>query len=197
MEAAVAKADHQPPPSGVLAESRRSAIEPGRRRPRARVVAAFLVAGGLTGFAWLERGTIERSATVAQRADWKWILAAIALELASMAGFARTQRVILSAAGVRISVPAIAATAWAGNAISVSLPLIGPGTGTAFTFGRFRRVGGDAASAGWVLAISGVVSNLVWALMLALGAAGSGHPATPLARLPARLAFLPPPTPPP
>jgi len=99
--------------------------------------------------------------------------------LASMAGFARTQRVILSAAGVRISVPAIAATAWAGNAISVSLPLVGPGTGTAFTFGRFRRVGGDAAAAGWVLAISGVVSNLVWVLMLALGAAVSGNPRPP------------------
>ncbi len=189
-ESAIAKADHQPPPSGVLAGSRRSAIESGRRRPRARVVGAFLVAGGLTGFAWLERGAIERSVTVAQRADWKWVVVAIALELASMAGFARTQRVILSAAGVRISVPAIAATAWAGNAISVSLPLIGPGTGTAFTFGRFRRVGGDAASAGWVLAISGVVSNLVWALMFAFGAAVSGNPAATVAGLAGGVAIL-------
>src|SRR5260370_18970862 len=139
MEAAVAKAGHQPPPSGVLAESGRSAIESGGRRPRARVIATFLVVGGLTGFAWLERGAIERSVTVAQRADWRWVVVAIALELASMAGFARTQRVILSAAGVRISVPAVAATARAGNAISVSPPLVGPGPGTALALGRFRR----------------------------------------------------------
>src|SRR5260370_29841890 len=168
MESAMAKAGRQRPPAGVLAEIGRSAIESGGRRPRAQVVATFLVAGGLTGFAWLERGAIERSVMVAQRADWRWVVVAIALELASMAGFARTQRVILSAAGVRISVPAIAATAWAGNAISVSLPLIGPGPGTAFTFGRFRRVGGHAPPAGWVLCTPGVVATPAAAAWLSL-----------------------------
>src|SRR5260370_16741460 len=51
-ESAIAKAGHQPPPSGVLAESRRSAIDSGRRRPPAPVVATFLVPGALPGFAW-------------------------------------------------------------------------------------------------------------------------------------------------
>jgi hypothetical protein len=139
------------------------------------MAAELLIAGGLVGFAWFERGTIERSVTVAQRADWKWLVAAGLLQLVSLMGFARTQRIILRAAGVRVPIASMAATTFAGNAISVSLPLVGPGAGTAFTFGRLRRAAGDAASAGWALMIAGLISSLVWALMLAMGAAVSGN----------------------
>jgi putative heme transporter len=135
--------------------------------------------GGLIGFAWFERGTIERSMTFVHRADWKWLVVAGSLELGSLMAFARTQRIILRAAGVWIGRASMMATTFAGNAISVSVPLIGPGAGTAFTFGRFRRVADDAASAGWALVISGVISSLVWGVMLAGGAAVSGdHAAT-------------------
>jgi hypothetical protein len=71
----------------------------------------------------------------------------------------------------------MAATALAGNAISVSLPVIGPGAGSVFTYGRFRQVAHDAAPAGWALLISGVISNLVWVLLIAVGATFSGNPA--------------------
>jgi hypothetical protein len=111
------------------------------------------------------------------RAQWGWLLAAGALELLSMMAFARTQRIVLRAAGVRASIPSMAATALAGNAISVSLPVIGPGAGSVFTYGRFRQVAHDAAPAGWALLISGVISNLVWVLLIAVGATFSGNPA--------------------
>jgi hypothetical protein len=146
----------------------------GHRWPRTRIAAEFLAVGGLIGFAWFERGTVERSVTFVHRADWKWLVLAGSLELGSLMAFARTQRVILRATGVRIRRGSMVATTFAGNAISVSVPLIGPGAGTAFTFNRFRRVADDAASAGWALLISGVISSLVWGVILAVGAAVSG-----------------------
>jgi uncharacterized protein (TIRG00374 family) len=97
-----------------------------------------------------------------------------------MMAFARTQRIVLRAAGVRASIPAMAATALAGNAISVSLPLIGPGAGSVFIYSRFRQVADSAAPAGWALLISGLISNLVWVLLIAIGATVSGNPAASL-----------------
>ncbi len=94
-----------------------------------------------------------------------------------MMAFARTQRIVLRAAGVHASIPSMAATALAGNAISVSLPLVGPGAGSVFSFSRFRQVADDPAPAGWALLISGLISNLVWVLLIAIGATVSGDPA--------------------
>jgi hypothetical protein len=71
----------------------------------------------------------------------------------------------------------MAATALAGNAISLSLPLVGPGAGIVFSYGRFRQVADDPAPAGWALLISGLISNLVWVLLIAIGATVSGNPA--------------------
>ena len=110
-------------------------------------------------------------------AQWGWMVAAGAFELLSMMAFARTQRVVLRAAGVRASIPSMAATALAGNAISVSLPVIGPGAGSVFAYSRFRQVADDPAPAGWALLISGLISNLVWVLLIAIGATVSGNPA--------------------
>jgi uncharacterized protein (TIRG00374 family) len=147
----------------------------GHRRRHLRLTAELLALGALVGLAWFERHTIARTVGVLPRADWRWLLAALGLQLVSLMGFARTQRLILRAEGIRVRAIWMAATTFAGNAISVSLPLVGPGAGTAFTFGRFQRVTGDAARAGWALVVAGFVSTLVWALMLAAGAVLSGN----------------------
>jgi uncharacterized membrane protein YbhN (UPF0104 family) len=174
---AAGSADHErggwPSAIDSLVE-RRPSRESGRWWAPARIVAEVLIVGGLFGFAWFERGTIERSVTFVHRADWRWLVVAGSLELGSLMAFSRTQRIVLRATGVRIRRASMVATTFAGNAISVSVPLIGPGAGTAFTFGRFRRVADDAASAGVALVISGVISTLAWSVMLAAGAAVSG-----------------------
>jgi uncharacterized protein (TIRG00374 family) len=131
----------------------------------------------LIAVGWFERTTVSQSVGIVGRAEWEWLLAAVAFELLSMMAFARTQRIVLRAAGVRATIPAMAATALAGNAISVSLPLIGPGAGSVFTYSRFRQVADDPAPAGWTLLISGLISNLVWVLLVAIGATLSGNPA--------------------
>jgi putative heme transporter len=171
-----ASADHEAgrrPLVVVHLFERRSSSASGRRRPRGRIAAEVLMVGGLIAFTWFERGTIERSLTFVHRADWKWLVVAGLLELASLTAFARSQQIILRATGVRIREASMLATTFAGNAISVSLPLIGPSAGTAFTFSRFRRQANDAASAGRALVISGLVSSLVWGVILAVGAAVS------------------------
>ena len=148
-----------------------------RRRRSLRVVAEILILGALIAFGWLDHTTVSQSVGVVGRAEWSWLLAAGACELLSMMAFARTQRIVLRAAGVHASIPSMAATALAGNAISLSLPLVGPGAGIVFSYGRFRQVADDPAPAGWALLISGLISNLVWVVLIAIGATVSGNPA--------------------
>jgi putative heme transporter len=151
----------------------------GRRRGL-RITAEAVLLGALIAFGWFEHTTVSRSVVVVGRAQWGWLLAAGVFELLSIMAFARTQRIVLRAAGVHLSIPSMAATALAGNAISVSLPLVGPGAGSLFSYSRFRQVADDPAPAGWALLISGLISNLVWVLLIAVGATVSGNPAATL-----------------
>lgn len=146
-----------------------------RTRQLFRIGLEVLILGALTVSVWLGRATVIQSIGIVERAEWIWLLAACAFELLSMMAFARTQRIVLRAAGVRASIPSVAATALVGNAISVSIPLIGPGAGSVFTFGRFRQVAHDPAPATWTLLISGLISNSVWILLIAIGATVSGN----------------------
>jgi uncharacterized membrane protein YbhN (UPF0104 family) len=151
----------------------------GRRsRPWLRVVVEVVVVAALLALGWVEHTTVTQSIKVLGHVHWEWVLAACGFELLSMMAFARTQRIVLRATGVHASIRAMAATALAGNAISVSLPLVGPGAGSVFTYGRFRQVADDPAPAGWTLLISGLISNVVWVFLVALGATVSGNPAT-------------------
>jgi uncharacterized protein (TIRG00374 family) len=149
----------------------------GRPRRWLRMVIEVLILGALAGYLWVEHPTVSRSIAVVGRARWNWLLAACAFELLSMMAFARTQRIVLRAAGVRASIRSMAATALAGNAISVSLPLIGPGAASVFSYGRFRQVAGDPAPATWTLLVSGLISNFVWIFLIAIGAIVSGNAA--------------------
>jgi putative heme transporter len=179
------------PADEIPGPARRDRSKGGRRRrPWLRVIAEVVAAGALIAFGWSQHTTVSRSVGVMGRAQLGWLLGAGAFELLSIMAFARTQRVVLRAAGVRASIPSMAATALAGNAISVSLPVIGPGAGSVFTYGRFRQVAHDAAPAGWALLISGVISNLVWVLLIAVGATVSGNPAATLSGLLAGAAIV-------
>jgi hypothetical protein len=111
----------------------------------ARAVAAVavlaLVAGGMT-----ERASVAASFAVLGHLHWLWIPAAVTLEAASTAAFAIMLRRLLAVGGTRIGVRPMLATAYAANAVSVSVPLAGPGLATAFAFRRFTGQGADARS---------------------------------------------------
>ena len=104
---------------------------------------AGLAAAGVAGHA-----TVTASFAVLGHLHWIWILAAVALESASMAAFAIMLRRLLAAGGATVGVRPMLATTFAANALSVSVPLAGPELATAFTFRRFSRQGADGPLAG-------------------------------------------------
>ena len=106
---------------------------------------------------------------------WLWIPAAVLLESASMAAFAIMLRRLLAAGGASVGIRPMLATAYAANAVSVSVPLAGPAMATAFTFRRFTRQGADAPLAGWSLLAGGVISSAAAVLVVVGGGLVSGN----------------------
>ncbi len=140
----------------------------------AGLAAAGAALAAMTAAGWAERTTVTASFTVLAHLHWLWIPAALLLESASMAAFAIMLRRLLAAGGARVGVRPMLATAYAANAVSVSVPLAGPALATAFTFRRFTRQGADAPLAGWSLLAGGVTSSAAAALIVVGGGLASG-----------------------
>ena len=87
-----------------------------------------------------------------------------------MAAFARSQRRLLRAGGTLLQLKCVMEVTYAGSAISASLPLGGPEIATAFAYRQYHRSGIDAATTAWALAVSGIMSSLSFAIVLAGGA---------------------------
>jgi hypothetical protein len=92
-----------------------------------------------------------------------------------MAAFAVMLRRLLAAGGASVGVRSMLATAYAANAVSVSVPLAGPTLATAFTFRRFTRQGADGPLAGWSLLAGGVISSAAAVLIVVAGGLASGN----------------------
>src|SRR4029450_5554284 len=107
-------------------------------------------------------------------ANWWWAGPAVVAQAVSMGAMARQQRRLLGVGGTRVSLAGVLATTYAGNAISVGLPLAGPAAATLFAMRRFVALGVDASVAGWTLAVSGVFSSFALVAVVALGAVVSG-----------------------
>src|SRR3984885_7980219 len=157
---------------------RRSAHKHVARIATAMVAVAALAAAGVTG-----RPAADESFAVLGHLHWLWIPAAVLLESASMAAFAVMLRRLLAGGGASIGVRPMLATAYAANAVSVSVPLAGPALATAYTFRRFTRQGADAPLAGWSLLTGGVISSAAAAPIVAGGGPAAGD--TPVAAGPA------------
>ncbi|HEV8276592.1 MAG TPA: hypothetical protein VGQ26_12985, partial [Streptosporangiaceae bacterium] len=106
------------------------------RAAAAAFAVAALAAGGVT-----QRAGLTASFAVLGHLRWLCFPAAIVLESASMAAFAIMLRRLLAAGGASVGVRPMLATAYAANAVSVSVPLAGPGLATGFIFRRLTRQG--------------------------------------------------------
>jgi pimeloyl-ACP methyl ester carboxylesterase len=144
----------------------------------ARIAAAGVALASVTALAVAgvaERASVADSFTVLGHLHWLWIPAALLLESASMAAFAIMLRRLLAAGGASVGIRPMLATAYAANAVSVSVPLAGPAIATAFTFRRFTRQGADAPLAGWSLLAGGVISSAAAVLVVVGGGLASGN----------------------
>ncbi|MBL8926133.1 MAG: flippase-like domain-containing protein [Pseudonocardia sp.] len=138
---------------------------------------AFLLAAVVVAMVWLvvaQRERIAESLGLLAHANWWWIGAAVIAQAVSMGALARQQRRLLGVGGSRLSLAGVLATTYAGNAISVGLPLAGPAAATLFAMRRFVDLGAEASVAGWALAVSGVFSSFALVAVVALGAVLSG-----------------------
>jgi uncharacterized membrane protein YbhN (UPF0104 family) len=158
-----------PGPDAALALRRRG------RKQAARIGAATVAIAALAAVGVAGRSAAAESFAVLGHLHWLWIPAAVLLEAASMAAFAIMLRRLLAVGGASVGIRPMLATAYAANAVSVSVPLAGPGLATAFTFRRFTRQGADAPLAGWSLLAGGVVSSAAAALVVVGGALASGN----------------------
>jgi uncharacterized protein (TIRG00374 family) len=129
--------------------------------------------GGVAVVALVVRSTLANPLAAMAHLDWPWLPLALVAESGSMATFARSQRRLLKVGGTQVHLGSVLAVTYAGNAISVSLPLVGPEVSSAFTFRQYSRHGIDPAVAAWALAVSGIVSSAAFAVVLAAGAVTS------------------------
>src|SRR6202044_1587063 len=106
---------------------------------------------------------------------WAWLAVGVALEVISMAAFPAMCRRLLTAGRARPRRSEMLVAVYAANAMSVSVPLAGPGLAAAYLFRRFTRFGAGAAGAGWTLLAGGVISATAWVVVLAVGGLASGR----------------------
>lgn len=150
--------------------------EPTRSRRRAAksaaLVGAVVAAVAMAMIRWPHLG--DSIARQIRRLNGLWIVPAVALAGVSMLTAALQQRRVLRATGMSVPVRSMMALTFASNAVSVTLPLAGSSAGTAFTYVQLKKRGADVPTAAWVLAISGIISTTVLAIVLGVGAAVTG-----------------------
>lgn len=108
---------------------------------------------------------------------WQWVALAVTAEILSMTYFARLQRRMLRAGGLRIALNRALIAALAANAMSVTLPA-GAVLSTGYTFRRMRRWGASGPLATWGMAASGALSTVALAVIgiFATGLASGSRP---------------------
>jgi uncharacterized protein (TIRG00374 family) len=141
---------------------------------RLRPVIAVLAAGALVVAAVLARHRLAEWWDTLLGVRWQWVGLAAVVQLASMQCLVQQQRVLLRTGGGSAPLRALTSTGYAGNALSVGVPVAGAAAGAAYSYRRLRDLGNGRALVGWVLAVSGVASTVTLAVVLAVGSAVTG-----------------------
>ena len=106
-------------------------------------------------------------------ADTTWLAVAVVAEFVSMAMFARQQRRLLFAFGVRMPRHRALALSYSRSAIAISLPA-GSAISAAYAFRQFRSDGASKRTAATVMVLSGLLSFAALGLLYATGALAAG-----------------------
>ena len=105
--------------------------------------------------------------------DAGWVAFAVFTQVSSMMALTRVQRRMLASGGAHVSLTRMASVVWAANAVNATLPA-GSALSWQYGYRRLRRWGATVPAAGFTLLASGVLSALTFAVLLVIGAAGSG-----------------------
>jgi len=137
-------------------------------------IVAVLVGAGVAIYA--ERAMLRQGLGGLAHTRVSWVLAGVAVEFGSMAAFGQLERVLLRAAGARLAMRSVLATAYNANAIAVSVPVVGSGIAATYAFREFRRGGADVGQVSVALTIAGAFSTVAFAIVAAAGVAMTGNP---------------------
>jgi uncharacterized protein (TIRG00374 family) len=140
-------------------------------------VAMMAVVAVAAAATYVERARLGRSLGDLAPIGWGWVLAGFAAELLSMLAFGQLQRVLLHAAGARLTLRSVLATAYRANVFAVSVPVVGSSIATGYAFRDFRRGGADAGQASVALTVAGAFSTVAFVVLVAVGAFLTGNPA--------------------
>jgi|SRR6476469_1414550 len=101
-------------------------------------------------------------------ADTSWLAVAVVAEFVSMGMFARQQRRLLTAFGVRMTRHRALALSYSRSAIAISLPA-GSAISAAYAFRQFRTGGASRRTAATVMVLSGLLSFAALLLLYGTG----------------------------
>jgi putative heme transporter len=160
-------------PAGTGAGADVTAPVPRRYRVRRGILAALAVVV-LVSVIVVERHTLAESLHVLAHLNWAWFLLAVASEGISLASFGLSRKQLMRVGDGPTSFSSVMAITYAANALSISVPFAGAELAMVFSYRQFRRHGVDAATTGWMLAVSAIFSTSALSLLLVIGAlAGS------------------------
>ncbi len=135
---------------------------------------AVLAIAVLVSVIVIERSTLAESLHVLGHLNWAWFVLAMASEAVSLVSFGLSRKLLLQVNGRPASLRSVLAITYAANALSISVPFAGAELAVVFSYRQFRRHGVDAATTGWMLAVSAIFSTSALACLLVIGAlAGS------------------------
>jgi uncharacterized protein (TIRG00374 family) len=150
---------------------------PGRGPLVRRLLNLAVILGSLAALAWLvatEHDQLGRAIAGVGHAKLRLVVAAFFCERVSMIAFARVQVRLLRAGGHRLNLMSALGIVFAGNALSVSVPIAGPGLAVAFTYRELERREISRPAAAFALVVSGVLSTTTLVVVIAAGALISG-----------------------
>lgn len=129
-----------------------------------RTLTAVSAVGLLVLCITVMRPYLEHALDVIRHPELWWLGLGLLAEVASMGAFARTQKRMLRAGGVRVSPHKVMALVYAANALNTTLPggsLLSAG----YSFRRMRRWGANRPLAGFTLVASGLLSTVAFGII--------------------------------
>jgi uncharacterized protein (TIRG00374 family) len=108
------------------------------------------------------------------------VIVALGWQAASFVAFAETQRRALADAELEVPFGRSLRIALTGNAVSATVPVVGPKLGFVYSLRQFSAAGASASASACALAVSGVMSSIAFAAVMLIGALISGSAATML-----------------
>jgi putative heme transporter len=152
--------------------------KPSPRRFLRWLLNLVVILGSLGGLVWLvvtQHEELGRAIAGVGHAKLRVVVFAVLCERVSMIAFARVQVRLLRAGGQRLGLLSAVGIVFAGNALSLSVPIAGPGLAVAFTYRELDRRQIKHQAAAFALVVSGVLSTVSLLLIVAAGLLASGN----------------------